>query len=182
MDLSSGSASSYDEIGGSTRLKPGRYHVLITDAEEGTEKDPDKVVVTFEAMTGTVESCQGHRHVEKFATSEKATPRLVRLAMCVGLLKPGEQKSVDFVDAIGLNLVIEVEMGNEFEARETDPATGKKKMMSLPQVTYGGMWRPDHADVKDVPKSDRIPKPEELKKEKERRKSEESGGDWNDVV
>ena len=135
---------SEDDISGYQKPLPGRYHVVVKHVDESFEKF-DKIVVDFEVLAGTVPDQQGRELPEFFACTDKAIPRLQRLALCVGLLKPGEpDRDVEFTDAVGRDLVIEVE--------ENNYKTKEGKEVNSVRVGYLGMWSTANEAVKDVPK------------------------------
>ena len=139
---------SEDDISGFQKPLPGRYHVVVKDVDESFEKF-DKIGVEFEVLAGTVPDQAGRTLSEFFSCTEKSVPRLQRLALCVGLLQPGEaDKDVEFTEAIGHQLVIEVEDG-EYEKEENGQKVKKKKTA----LSYLGMWRLGNAAVADVPKA-----------------------------
>jgi hypothetical protein len=136
---------SEDDISGFQRPLPGRYHVVVKHVDETFEKF-DKVVVDFEVLAGTVPDQQGRELPEFFACTEKAIPRLQRLALCVGLFQPGEpDRDVEFADAVGRDLVIEVEENN-YKYK-----TGKE--VNTVRVGFLGMWSTGNEAVADVPKA-----------------------------
>jgi hypothetical protein len=136
---------SEDDISGFQRPLPGRYHAVVKHVDETFEKF-DKVIVDFEVLAGTVPDQQGRELSEFFSCTEKAIPRLQRLALCLGLLTPGEpDKDVEFTEAVGRDLVIEVEENNY-----TDKKTGKE--VNGVRVGYLGMWSTGNEAVADVPK------------------------------
>jgi len=136
---------SEDDISGFQRPLPGRYHVVVKHVDETFEKF-DKVLIDFEILSGTVPDQQGRELTEFFACTEKAIPRLQRLALCLGLLQPGEpDRDVEFADAVGRDLVIEVEEHN-YKDKSGKEVNGVR-------VGYLGMWSTGNEAVADVPKA-----------------------------
>jgi hypothetical protein len=143
----------YDKVGaGFKRLPPGRFHVEIIEVDETFQKQPQKVVVDFEVLDGTVPNHAGRRHTEFFSISDSAMDRLKRLAMVTGLIAPGEQKEVSFNDCVGTTLVIEI-----VPHSYVNEQTGKK--INTTQLDFGGMWAEDHPDVKEVPRGKKSNRP-----------------------
>jgi hypothetical protein len=148
---------SEDDIAGNARPVPGRYHAVVKDVKfqiktpekviEVEEDEPfEKVVVTFEALKGTVPGQENRELPEYFATSERAIERLRRLAIVLELLKPGEkEKQIRFSEAVGRQLVIEVE-DNEYEKAG--------KTIKSVRVAYLGFWSVGNKEVADVPKDE----------------------------
>lgn len=134
---------SEDDLGGSFDYPlPGRYHVVIDDVDESFEKH-DSVLVDFRVLAGNKQDQEGKNFREYFSTKTKALDRLSRFAICVGLLKPGQEADVSFVDAIGKQLIVEVEE-NEYEK------DGEKKKNI--RISYAGMWSLGNPKVANVPR------------------------------
>lgn len=144
LNLSAKGAKSESEIGSGKPAK-GRYLAVVKSVNEEMDKD-DKIVIDFETLAGTTPDQRGKILTEYFATSEKAIPRLTRLAMCTSLLKPDEVKDVSFMPAIGRYLFIEVEDHGYKDKNGKDVETVR--------VSFSGMWsigNPDVADLLQVP-------------------------------
>lgn len=140
---------SEDDIQGNARPLPGRYHAIVKHADDSFEKF-DKVIVEFQVLAGTTPGQEDRCISEFFATTEKAMPRLQRLALCTGLLNPGEEeKDISFSEAEGRQLVIEVEE-NRYEK---DDGNGGKKTVEGVRVGFLGMWSLNNKAVEDVPKN-----------------------------
>lgn len=139
-------AKSEDDYQGFKRPLPGRYHVLVKEAQEKSAEDlkadQDKVVIEFEVLAGTVPGQEGLTTTEFFTISEKALPRLKRFALCVGLIKPGEpERDVQFEECVGRDLVIEL-------IEKKSNKDGKTYI----NIDYMGMWSTGNKEVQDVPK------------------------------
>ena len=137
MQLNTQGINSADDVGGNRPL-PGRYHVIIQDVDETFQKDAKSIIVDFEVLAGTTPGQEGRRHREYFSVSEKAMPRLIRLAMVTQLIGPNEMREVAFSQARSRQLIIEL---------GEDEYQGKKRT----KMSFAGMWEIGHADVKDVP-------------------------------
>ena len=132
-----------DDLAGNTRPLPGRYHAIVKEVDESMEKF-DKVIVEFEALSGTTPGQEGRCVTEFFAITDKALVRLKRLAIVLGLLKPGEpEKDIAFADGVGQQLVIEVEE-NRYEK--------DGKTIDGVRVGFLGFWSMGNPAVADVPK------------------------------
>lgn len=144
---------SYKSVGGSfVPLPAGRYHAEIVEVDESFQKHSDKVPITFEVIAGTNPGFEGRKHTERFATSEAAMDRLKRLALVVGLLKPGEVKEVSFSQAVGASLVIEM-VPHSYKSEKTG------NMVETTQLGFGTFWPLDDEEVKDVPRGKGSPQP-----------------------
>lgn len=144
ISLSAKGAKSESDVG-SSKPAAGRYLVMIKAVDETYEKD-DKIHVDFQVLAGNVPEQRGKILTEYFSTSDKAIPRLIRLALCTALLQPGEVKDVSFMPAIGRVLFIEVEDNNYKNKNGED--------VESVRVSFAGMWsvgNPDVADLHQVP-------------------------------
>lgn len=138
MQLNATKTDSIDDLDSGGYPLPGKYHVVLENVEE-KEKS---IVCKFVVLAGTTPGQEDKKITEFFPTSENAQPRLIRLAMSLGLLKPGEEKDVDFQKGVGGFLIVEA-AENEYEKDGQ-----KKKNVRVPWM---GMWPLGHKDVGDVP-------------------------------
>lgn len=152
-------AKSEDDFSGNARPLPGRYHVAIIHAEEkGSKKKGTpglelefKVIVNGLAPDNTVTSGQADRTIPLFLSfiggddskTQTCINRVIRLALCCGVLRPGEAKEPDWSEALGRELVIEVE-NQEYES------DGKTRNGS--QISFLGFWSLGNKEVANVPK------------------------------
>jgi len=132
IHLNAGEIKTIDDIGDNVHV--GRYHASVYDVKVETEA----VIVDFLILKGTINGQEGKKKKEYFNLSEKSLPKLMRFAMAVDLIHPGEVRAVDFNEARHRHLIIEIEM-NTWKGR------------TRPQVSYAGMWPLNHPDVKEVP-------------------------------
>jgi len=145
LSLSAKGVKSESEVAGGQKPVKGRYLAMVKAVDETMEKK-DQINVDFEVLAGNVPDQRGRILTEYFAVSDKALPRLTRLALCTGILKPDEDKDVTFADALGRVLFIEVE---EHSYKNKDG-----EMVNTVRVSFGGMWsvsNPDVADLHKVP-------------------------------
>lgn len=142
VSLGAKDIQSEDDISGGNRPLPGRYHLNVKEVDETMDKF-DKVIVEFEVLAGTTPGQEGRTFQEYFALTEKAIPRLQRLAIVLGLIKPGDPETdVSFSVGIGRQLVGEVEE-NDYEKDGQ-----KKKGVRLGYLNY---WSIGNKAVDDVP-------------------------------
>lgn len=144
ISLSATGVRSESEIGGVPRPTKGRFLFLVKTVDETFDKK-DQVIVEFEVLAGNVPGQRGKVLPEYFSITEKAKPRLTRLALCTGLLQPGEEKDVFFAGAVNRVLFGEV----EDHSYEKDG-----KMVETVRLAFMGMWsvgNPDVADLHQVP-------------------------------
>lgn len=167
-----GNAKSEDDFQGTpNKPKPGKYHAQVIHADEsGVSEDPEvraqsrtqgKVVVGFAVLAGTLPGQEGTELREYFFATEKAMPRLEKLAYVLELLKPGDQNvDVSFANALGKDLIIEVEANPYQKKKDGVPqvdGNGNPIMNDGIGLSFYGMWSLGHRDVKDVPRG--TPKP-----------------------
>lgn len=159
--LNAQSAKSEDDFTGRSRPQPGRYHAAVTHAEEKASKKKMtpglelefQVICDGLAKDGkTQTSGQTGKSIPLFLTfvggddakTKTCLDRVTRLALCLGVLQPGEAKEVDWSDAIGRELVIDIEE-QVYEDESGAPKAGT-------QVGFMGFWSLGHKDVRDIPK------------------------------
>lgn len=156
--LSAKEATSHNDIKGKQRPLPGKYHVAISHWDEKFEK-VDAVKVTFTVLDGDVPGQVGRELQESFFVKDQegnwSTDRIARLAMCIGLLKPGEELDADLTDAaIGRQLVIEI-ASREYEDKKEKDSNGKPVKKTTVNIANGGYatWPVDDPLVAAVPKN-----------------------------
>lgn len=145
ISLSAKGVKSESDLGMSKPEK-GRYLMMIKEVDETMEKK-DQVIVDFEVLAGNVPGQKGRVLTEYYGVSDKALPRLTRLALCVGLLQPDEVKDVTFASGKGRVLFVEVEPHSyEKDGKKTDTV----------RVSFMGMWSVGNPDVADLLQVDEI--------------------------
>jgi hypothetical protein len=132
------------------QVEPGLYRVIVTYVDESLANPnfPGKLQIEFCVISGTVEG-QEDRKISLFIkvdeTNKNIMARLTHLAVQLGLLKPNEDADICFADAMGRQLVIEVET-NEYIDK-----SGTKKSNS--QIAWWGFWAPGRPEVSHVPRN-----------------------------
>ena len=159
--LGSEGVKTEDDVQGNVKPAPGRYHVSIDDVmflqwdeenrknHEVEEADgmADKIRIKFSVLAGTVPGQEGREIEDNFFLTDKAIARLQRLALCVGLLQPGEaQREVHFSQAAGRQLVIECEEHSYTPKNKSEP-------VKTVRIGFMGMWSLGNNAVSDVPKN-----------------------------
>lgn len=144
MEMNAEEYKGAEDFGGGDRPEPGRYHVVVKSANEFSPKHSGKVVIDFEVLDGTIPNQVGRKHTEYFATSAKAMPRLVKMAIAVGLLSYGERKNITWSDAAGRQLVIDLEQHDYEKDGETRKGV---------RITWAGMHALDDDAANNVPKN-----------------------------
>jgi hypothetical protein len=143
--LNAQNAKSESDIQGDMPPLAGRYHVVCTKVDDSLEHS-DNYVFDFRVLAGTMPGQEGCVAKAFFMPKDDGIPKLVRLALAVGLLRPGETgRDVDFQDAVGRQLMIGVE---EY--------TSKKGNKGASVGNYGmDTWSLSNSEVADVPKDPR---------------------------
>jgi hypothetical protein len=149
--LSAKEVSSPNDLKGRQRPLPGKYHVAINHWDETCSKK-NELVVGFVVLDGTTPGMVG-REIQTSMLFEydgkDLTDRIVRLALCCGLLQPGQECDEDLTHkANGKQLVIEV-VEREYEDKKTGE---KKKVVDLGNFGYA-TWAVDDQLVVDVQKN-----------------------------
>lgn len=151
-----------DDFGGRARPAPGRYHAIISLAEEkeSKRKGTPGLEVEFEVVCDGMgpdkkkTAGQAGKKIPLFLSyisdkgddaTQTCIDRVTRLALCCGVLRPGENKEVDWSEAIGRELVVEIE-----EQQYDDEKSGTVKKGTA--VAFAGFWSLANKAVADVPK------------------------------
>jgi hypothetical protein len=127
-------------------VPPGKFHVVVTNVEEGPADQTACLVFKLEVVTGTTDAV-GAVMSERLFMTEKTKKRVALFARRLGLVGTsdfGKQVAVDWSQAIGKQAVVEV---TEEEYEKKDGSKGKAS-----RVTFSGIWETDDERVKDVPK------------------------------
>lgn len=173
--LNAETTRSEDDISGRSRPEPGRYHVAVQHAEEkGSKKKGTpglelefQVIVDGLASDGKTHTAgQSGKTIPLFlsyvggddAKTKTCLDRVLRLALCCGVIRPGESREPDWSEAIGRELVIEVEPGEKYEDDKGNERAG------LSQVSFLGFWSLGNAAVANVPKDATSPGMQQLAK------------------
>jgi len=156
--LDAKTANSEDDFSGRSRPEPGRYHVIVNHADEKPSKKNSTpgLEVEFQVLAGTVPN-QAGKTIPLFLVyiggddgkTKTCIDRVTRLAICTGVIRPGEAKEPDWGEAIGRELVIAV------EAQEYTDNNGQIKTGT--QVAFMGFWSLGNEQVKDVPRDNDSP-------------------------
>lgn len=144
--LDARNTESENDVQGTPRPKPGHYHAAIHHWDESFRIAPNVIFVDFQILEGTTPEQKGTVLTERFATTDKAIPRLLRMCLAAGVVKPGEELDRDLTDeAPGHQLVIEV-----------TPRTYENKQgqqVETVQCSYMGFWSINNKEVANVPKN-----------------------------
>lgn len=184
-------AQSEDDFSGNARPVPGRYHAAVNHAEEkGSKKkgtpgleaefqvicdglSPDGKTPTNGQSGRTMPLFLSYVSEKGEAASQACIDRVTRLALCCGVLKAGEAKEPDWQEAIGRELVIEVEGGTEYEDDKGNKKPGN------PQISFMGFWSLGNKEVANVPKDSTTPGMQQLAKAGGPAKRSAVGSDGN---
>lgn len=175
MLLNAESVHSEDDLSGNARPIPARYHGVINHAEEKGSKKKGTPGLDLEFQTicdgllpdgKTKTSGQANRTIPLFLSfiggNEEKTQycinRVMRLAICCGVLRPGESKEPDWSEAVGRELVIEVVPGEEYEDDKGAMRPGR------PEISFMGFWSLGNKEVANVPKDPTTPGMQQLAK------------------
>ncbi len=135
----------HTEITGTGEPLPGGYHVVVQEVDESMVK-VQGVVVEFAVQKGTVPGQEGKIHREVFWTNNKNfRDRMIRLALVLDLVRPGEKRDVRFADGVGRHCKIQVE--------ET---TSKKDGKTYRNIGDWGMaiWKMSDKEAEAIPVDD----------------------------
>lgn len=171
--LNAETAHSEDDFSGNSKPEAGRYHVAVNAAEEkgsknkGTPGVEIEFQVIYEGLkpdgkTHTVG--QAGKTIQSFlsyvgsddAKTKTCIDQVTRLALCCGILRPGEAKEPDWNEAIGRELVIEV-AAEKYKDKNDVERTGLA-------VPFMGFWSLGNKAVLNVPKDPTSPGMQQLGK------------------
>jgi len=169
--LNAQQAKSEDDFSGNARPVPGRYHAAVNHAEEkgSKKKGTPGLECEFQVICDglspdgkTPTGGQSGRTIPLFlsyiggddAKTTTCLNRVTRLAMCCGVLRAGEAKEPDWNDAIGRELVIEVE-SQDYEDKDGNAKQGS-------QISFMGFWSLGNKEVANVPKDGTTPGMQQL--------------------
>jgi len=136
--------SNFDVDNMSTRIKAGRYRVLIQAIDMG-QATPGTLVVDYEIQSGSVAGQEGRTGKEFLRNSKAAVPRLVMLAIAgkvateqyfkdcmANHVKP----SIDYSQLVGREIVVDI---------------AKSKSSEYMNWTYSGIYSLDSEQGRSVP-------------------------------
>lgn len=175
MKVSAKGKEDVSDVKGGSRPEPGTYHVVVKDIDDSFTKH-DALLVGLEVLAGTVKDQEGREHTEFLWLDDdgNAKDQHVRLAMCLGLLEPGEEKEVDWEDGIGRHMIVQFV---KFKKKDSD-----KELTGIGD--YGmAMWPIGHKDAKDVPVDKAAIKATQQgggrSKKKDEKKDSDGDDDWD---
>lgn len=148
MKINAGAVDPKDLDG---RILDGKHHLLVTAIDERGGKDGDKLVVDYEVLNSTNVRNIGRKGREQFATSEKAMPRVIALAIALGLTTVEE---MDLNNRTGKDTDLNFALGvNRTFCGET------KRKDQYVNLTYMGIWADGSEEARDVPKAGKTATP-----------------------
>jgi len=130
---------------GSSNPEPGRYHVAVQDVDDTFERSHNSIMIEFQVLAPAAAMGKEFREYIYWQDPPeiRSVERLSRILWACGLLEPGVERDLNPRDAIGCQLVCEVE-ANEYEK------DGKKKKTVQLRRDNGGSWPIGHDLAKDV--------------------------------
>jgi hypothetical protein len=160
-----GNVQTEKDLDGFTPTPAGRYHTVITNADEKLEQC-DAVVLDLQLKSGTEPAGFGKIHQERFyLTSEAGQRRLLKLGLTLGLITweqhqaakaQGIALDIPFAGAVGRQLVIDI-VPHEYKKkdRETNQLVldenGKQVMVSTTQMAFNGFHAVGSKGAEGVP-------------------------------
>lgn len=138
LSLSAKGAKSENDVG-TGRPSKGRHLMMLKLVDETMDKK-DQVIIDFESLASNVPDQRGKTITEYFHVTPKALPRLTRLALCIGLLQPDEEKDISFMPGVGRVLIVDVE-DHKYKKE------GDTEMTETVRVAYSGLYSLGNPDV-----------------------------------
>ncbi len=144
MKMSAAGVTDENEIQGPKRPVPGKYHVVV-NAVDDTKEKLNATIVEYQVLAGTVPGQEGLT-LQDNLWYEKDTgnsgQQHLRFAIATGLLQPDTEADIDLEDAIGRQVIIEVEKRKGKDGKEYTNV-----------AKYGlAIWRINNPEVVDVPR------------------------------
>jgi len=140
------------DVEGNRRPSPGIYHMVV-DKVDATYDEHDAVIVTVSVLAGSPnEKKEGDqkgrsiRHMMFLDDDGNYGDQHLRFALATGLIRPGENKDVDWNEAEGRQFIAGVEK-----------RYSKKSDKEFTQISNYGMdiWSVNNPEVAKVPKDKR---------------------------
>lgn len=134
------------DLEGELVIPEGQYHVRITGVRMNDKGTPC-LVFRYEVLGGTNPAAVGGSASERFFLSEQARKRLAILAHRLGFLSDadfGSRKVIDWAEAVGSELVVQVIHEKYTKQNGTEATTSK--------WSYGGFFAASDSRVADVPR------------------------------
>ena len=120
LELGKGGVNSVEDLDGFPRVKPGRYHFVLTDSDD-TFTNSEAFIVKAEVLAGTNPTEIGKEHKEYMSISNAALRRIKRLALVMGIITPEQALQplvVDFTPWHGIGQFVADVIEEEYEGRK----------------------------------------------------------------
>jgi hypothetical protein len=145
MDLSTLSVA---DLEGDGNPPPGKYHVKIESVKR-VSAEASYLNLRLAILAGTNKDGVGCVFSERLYLSDRAIKRVAILGHRLGLIAGddlGDRKTVDWTNAVGKQMVVEV-IEEEFEKKDGTKAKRAK-------LSFAGFWAVDDTRVGGVPKDE----------------------------
>lgn len=124
-----------DKIG--SRITPGKYRVLVEDAEKTAAKSGNPMInLWFRVLDGEFE---GQTVVDRLVLTENSMFRVVGFMQALGMQTPKKRLAINLRQFIGKVMIIEVEDGDPYNGRVKSEVRG-----------YVRANQPEQTDLDDV--------------------------------
>lgn len=109
-----------DKVG--ARILPGRYRVLVEDAEQDTAKSGNSMInLWFRVLDGEFE---GSTIVDRLVLTENSLFRVVGFMQALGIPTPKKKLKINLRQFIGRTLDVDVEDGDPYNGRVKSEVRG----------------------------------------------------------
>lgn len=113
-----------DRVG--QRVTPGRYRVLVEDAEMDTAKSGNKMINLW--LRVEEGEHQGATIIDRLVLTENSLFRVVGFMQAIGLPTPKKRLALNLRNFIGRHLIIDVEDGDPYNGRVKSEVRGYSKI------------------------------------------------------
>lgn len=134
-----------DRVG--QRVTPGRYRVLVEDAEMDTAKSGNKMINLW--LRVEEGEHQGATIIDRLVLTENSLFRVVGFMQAIGLPTPKKRLALNLRNFIGRHLIIDVEDGDPYNGRVKSEVRGYSKIEG--DSPSAGEDLDDLGDLQDAP-------------------------------
>lgn len=137
------------DVKGRQPPEPGIYHGVVQYADDSQDRH-SAVIVDLEVLAGKPTDQKGRvlRHMMFLEDRGNYNDKHLRFALATGIIKPGEEKDVDWKDTEGRQLVFAV------EKRPGKDKNGEEREYTNVSNFGLDLWSVGNEEVADVPKDE----------------------------
>lgn len=160
-----------DTVGG--RVEPGRYRVIVEDADLSKSKAGNQMIVLGLKIIAPGTEADGATIVDRLTQTSGALFRTVNFMQALGMPTPRKRLQINLSKFTGKVVMVDVEDGDEYQGRVKSEVRGYYKVT-------GGSSTEEAADLEDADTEDiereiaQAPEPKKGKKGKKAKAKDEA--------